>query len=347
MSTPLEKYLSALESDMTTEKIEELVDQHFPPFEASEAPARRRRAGTPSRRRPRQNDSAIIRNVPDPNLRADVQRFMAEYNIDWRRLMVLIGVYLTLRNGAVLRIVREQGLVPHQILTLMLVAIAVWIAQRDIASVNIRRIRVRARTPPRSPMLQAPRVNPMQNREQTREEFINAHISIHVRRKEEIVGLPIYEHDEDMRLVDTGEVVPNDVPAILTQVSTNSGSLSSRLQQTEPQYRALHIGPIDGGTSYVDKVPFLKTDANGQPIETMGMICLRCMAIKKSDGKRCVNIIDASRASQGKLTCATHDNAVNRGFDMSEKWAVDEVAAAPIVTPPSNSTEKEKNNLRF
>ena len=344
MSTPLEKYLSALESDMTTEKIEKLVDQHFPPFEASEAPARRRRTRTP-RRPPRQNDSAIIRNVPDPNLRADVQRFMAEYNIDWRRLMVLIGVYLTLRNGAVLRIVREQGLVPHQILTLMLVAIAVWIAQRDIASVNIRRIRVRARTPPRSPMLQAPMQN--REREQTREEFINAHISIHVRRKEEIVGLPIYEHDEDMRLVDTGEVVPDDVPAVLTQVSTSSGSLSSRLQQTEPQYRMLHIGPIDGGTSFVDKVPFLKTDANGQPFETMGMVCLRCMAIRKSDGKRCVNIIDATRASQGKLTCGTHDNAVNRGFEISEKWAVDEVAAAPTVTPPSNSMEKEKNNLRF
>jgi hypothetical protein len=273
---------------------------------------------------------------------------MADYNIDWRRLMVLIGVYLTLRNGAVLRIVREQGLVPHQILTLMLIAIAVWIAQGDVASVNIRRIRVRARTPPRSPMLRAPRVNPMQNPQQTREEFINAHIQVHVRRKEEIVGLPIYKYDEDMRLEDTGETVPNDIPDVLTQVSTISGSLSSRLKKTEPQYRALHIGPIDSGTSYVDKVSFLKTDANGQPIELMPLRCLRCMCIKKSDRLRCVNIIDANRARQGKLTCGTHDNAVNRGFEISEKWAVDEVTEGlKRLEPSSNSSEKENNNLRF
>ena len=93
--------------------------------------------------------------------------------------------------------------------------------------------------------------------EPTREEFINTHIQRHVRRKEEIIGLPIYKYDEDMRLEDTGEVVPNDIPDVLTQVSTNSGALSSRLEQTEPQYRALHIGPIDGGMAYVDKVPFL------------------------------------------------------------------------------------------
>jgi hypothetical protein len=183
-----------------------------------------------------------------------------------------------------------------------------------------------------------------QNPDQTREEFIMEFCRPVNISAADLRGKPI--EDINGR---TGEVVPDDVQDVVNQLDTYSPTLFGRLEHTEMSYMLMRRGY---SYEYAQKVPYIKTNEDGQPFETSPFTCLRCKAIQRN-GNRCINII----RNNGDIFCGRHKN-MRVSPREAQGWAVDrdglvfdDTNDGNVSDTPTEEQEPEreyvKHNLRF